>query len=91
MAVAQTSLTSSNWVLIGNNVTNITFQCQSQFPVIIGITTTNVGLASTAPGLAYKQYEGELKRAVSDLSYETSPKYVWAKAASSYATIVYES
>jgi len=91
MSIAQTSLTPNNWILIGDNVSSITFQCQSQFPVVIGITTSNVGLASTAPGLLYKQYEGELKRAVSDLSFETSPTYVWAKASSSYATIVYES
>ena len=90
MAIAETSLSPNNWVKIGDNVTSITFQCTSQFPIIIACTTNNVALTSTAPGLVYNQYEGEIKKLVADLSYETSPVYVWAKARTSHGTVVYE-
>jgi hypothetical protein len=90
MAIAETSLTPNNWVKIGNNVTSITFQCTSQFPIVIACTNTNVALTSTAPGLVYNQYEGEVKKLVADLSYESSPVYVWAKARTSHGTVVYE-
>jgi len=90
MAIAQTTLTPSSWIKIGDNVTSITFQCISQFPIVVGITTTDSAPATTAPGLVYNQYQGEIKKLVADLSYETSPTYVWAKATSSYATVNYE-
>lgn len=90
MAIAQTTLTPSSWINIGNNVTSITFQCISQFPIVVGITTTDSAPATTAPGLVYNQYQGEIKKLVADLSYETSPTFVWAKATSSYATVNYE-
>jgi hypothetical protein len=90
MAIAQTTLTPSSWIKIGDNVTSITFQCISQFPIVVGITTTDSAPATTAPGLVYNQYQGEVKKLVADLSYESSPTYVWAKATSSYATVNYE-
>tara|TARA_B100001094_G_scaffold312359_1_gene348950 strand:+ start:504 stop:782 length:279 start_codon:yes stop_codon:yes gene_type:complete len=90
MAIAETSLSTNNWVKIGDNVTSITFQCTSQFPIVIACTSTNVALTSTAPGLVYNQYEGEIKKLVADLSFETSPTYVWAKARTSHGTVVYE-
>jgi len=90
MAIAEASLSTNNWVKIGNNVTSITFQCTSQFPIVIACTSTNVALTSTAPGLVYNQYEGEIKKLVADLSFETSPTYVWAKARTSHGTVVYE-
>ena len=90
MAIAETSLSPNNWVKIGDNVTSITFQCTSQFPIVIACTTNNVALTSTAPWLVYNQYEGEVKKLVADLSYDTSPVYVWAKARTSHGTVVYE-
>lgn len=90
MAIAQTTLTSNTWSLIGNNVTSITFQCISQNPIYIGITTNLVGLTSTAPGLVYNRLEGELKRPLTDLTYLSSPAYVWARSISSYGTVNFE-
>ena len=90
MAIAETSLSPNTWVKIGDNVTSITFQCTSQFPIVIGITTNNVALSSTAHGLVYNQYEGEIKKLVADLSYESSPTYVWAKSRTSHGTVIYE-
>ena len=90
MAIAQTTLTPSSWIKIGDNVTSITFQCISQFPIVVGITTTDSAPASTAPGLVYNQYQGEIKKLVADLSYLSSPTDVRVKATSSYATVNYE-
>lgn len=90
MAFAQTSLSPNTWFAIGNNVTSITFQCTSQYPIVISFTNTNTGPSSTSPGLVYNQYEGEVKKLVSDLTYESSANYVWAKARTSHGTVVYE-
>jgi hypothetical protein len=94
MALAQTSLTGSQWTLIGNNVSSITFQVISATPVYIGIGTssssTASGITSTTPGLVYQQFEGEVKKLVADLSHLTSPTYVFARSLSSIATISYE-
>lgn len=90
MALASTELTPSSYVLIGNNVTSITFQCQSSTPLVIGISTTASGIATSANGLVYNRFEGEVKKLVADLSYETNPTYVYAKALTGTSKIVYE-
>ena len=58
MALASTDLTPSNYVLIGNNVSTITFQCQSGNPVVINFTATNSN-NSNRPGLVYTDFEGD--------------------------------
>jgi len=91
MALASTEVTTSEYIKIGDNTATITFQCQSNNPIVIGITTNNVGPSSTSPGLIYKHYEGEVKKTVTDLSHESSAAYVWAKALTGgTATVVYE-
>lgn len=91
MALASTEVTPSSYVLIGDNITTITFQCQSNNPIVIGISTNNVGISTTAPGLIYKFPEGELKKNVTDLSHESGAAYVWAKALTGgTAKVVYE-
>lgn len=91
MAIAETSLTPTEWIKIGDNVTSITFQCTSQFPIVVAVTASALGPSTyTAPGLVYNQYEGEIKKLLADLSYESSPAYVWAKARTSHGTVIYE-
>ena len=91
MALASTDLTPSNYVLIGNNVSTITFQCQSGNPVVINFTATNSSPTATDPGLVYTTYEGEMKKTVTDLSHVSSAAYVWAKALTGdSAKVVYE-
>ena len=91
MALASTDLTPSNYVLIGNNVSTITFQCQSGNPVVINFTATNSAPTATDPGLVYTTYEGEMKKTVTDLSHVSSAAYVWAKALTGdSAKVVYE-
>ena len=94
MALAQTNLTGNAWTLIGDNVTSITFQTISATPVYIAAGTNSdaetAGITSTTPGLVYQQFEGEVKKLVADLSYETSPTYVFARSISGRGTIAYE-
>lgn len=91
MALASTEVTTSEYIKIGDNTATITFQCQSNNPIVIGITTNNVAPAATDPGLIYKHYEGEVKKTVTELSHESSAAYVWAKALTGgTATVIYE-
>jgi len=91
MALASTEVTSSAYVLIGNNVTTITFQCQSANPVVVNFTASNSAPTATDPGLVYKTYEGEMKKTVTDLSHVSSAAYVWAKSLTgSTAKVIYE-
>ena len=89
MALASTELTPSTYFLIGNNVTTITFQCQSSTPVVIGIATT-AGITTTTPGLVYNRFEGEMKKTVTELSHDAGAAYVYAKALTGTSKIVYE-
>ena len=89
MALASTELTPSTYFLIGNNVTTITFQCQSSTPVVIGITTA-AGITTSTPGLVYNRFEGEMKKTVTDLSHDAGAAYVYAKALTGTSKIVYE-
>jgi hypothetical protein len=91
MAIAQTSLTPSNWTLIGDNIDVITFQCSSTTPLYIGVTSTSSPPAVTDPGLIYNRFEGEIKRTLTGISYLSSPKYVWARALSAQSSVIYES
>ena len=89
MALASTEVTPSEYFLIGNNVTSITFQCQSSTPIVIGITST-VGIGTTTEGYIYNRFEGEMKKTVTDLSHDVNAAYVYAKALTGTAKIVYE-
>jgi hypothetical protein len=91
MALATTEVTTSAYTKIGDNVTTITFQCQSNNPVVIGITSTDSAPTATDPGLVYKTFEGEMKKTVTDLSHVGSAAYVWARALTGgTAKVVYE-
>tara|TARA_A100001201_G_scaffold2342_4_gene5858 strand:- start:4711 stop:4992 length:282 start_codon:yes stop_codon:yes gene_type:complete len=91
MALASTEVTTSAYVKIGDNVSTITFQCQSNNPLVIGITSTNSAPTATSPGLVYKTYEGEMKKTVTDLSHVSGAAYVWAKSLTGdTAKVIYE-
>jgi len=90
MALASTNLTPSTYFLIGNNVTTITFQCQSSTPLVVGIATTSTGITSTTDGLIYNRFEGEMKKTVTDLSHDAGASCVYAKALTGTSKIVYE-
>lgn len=91
MALASTEVTTSAYVKIGDNTATITFQCQSNNPIVINFTATDSAPAATAPGLVYKHFEGEVKKTVTDLTHVGSAAYVWAKALTGdTAKVVYE-
>ena len=90
MALASTEVTPSSYVLIGNNVTTITFQCQSSTPAVVAISTISSGIATSTIGLVYDRFEGEMKKTVTDLSHGAGAAYVYAKALTGTSKIVYE-
>ena len=91
MALATASVNTSAYTLIGNNVTTITFQCQSNNPIVINFTAANSAPSADSPGLVYKTFEGEMQKNVTDLSYVSNAAYVWAKALTGEsAKVIYE-
>ena len=91
MALASTEVTTSAYVKIGDNVSTITFQCQSNNPIVVNFTASDSAPTATSPGLIYKHFEGEVKKTVTDLTHVGSAAYVWAKALTGgTATVVYE-
>ena len=62
MALASTEVTTSAYVKIGDNVSTITFQCQSNNPIVINFTAADSAPTATSPGLVYKAFEGEMKK-----------------------------
>jgi len=91
MALASTEVTTSAYVKIGDNVTTITFQCQSNNPIVINFTAADSAPTATSPGLVYKAFEGEMKKTVTDLSHVGSAAYVWARALTGESsTVLYE-
>lgn len=91
MALASTDVTTSEYIKIGDNVTTITFQCQSNNPLVVNFTATDSAPTATDPGLVYKTFEGEMKKTVTDLSHVSSASYVWARALTGgSATVIYE-
>lgn len=91
MALASTEVTTSAYVKIGDNTATTTFQCQSNNPIVINFTAADSAPAVTEPGLVYKQFEGEVKKTVADLTHVGSAAYVWAKALTGGTSkVVYE-
>lgn len=91
MALASTEVTTSAYVKIGDNTSTITFQCQSNNPIVVNFTASDSAPTATSPGLVYKHFEGEVKKTVTDLSHVSSAAYVWAKALTGgTATVIYE-
>ena len=90
MALSRTNVTCDAWTKIGDNVTSITFQNQSSSPIEIEITAADSAPAITVHGVAYKTFEGEMKKALTELSFVSSPAYVWAKSITSDADVVHE-
>ena len=89
MALAKTAVTADQWTKIGDNVTSITFQNLGDTPVIIEYTAADVAPAN-AIGTVYDRYEGEMKKTLTDLTYVSSPAYVWARAITSSSSVVHE-
>jgi hypothetical protein len=86
MAFSKTTLPSSSWTLIGNNVSAITFQNIGQQQIYINVTATNV--APTAPvGLVYDIFQGELNISPTTLSNALG-RFVWARAVTGVGSVV---
>jgi len=82
-------LTNTEWTLIGNNVSDITFQVLGGNPVYINFNSTNAPPAEEF-GLIYDHRNGELKKDVTEMTYKPTPNYVFARSVTRQATIVVE-
>ena len=89
MALAKTKIYQDAWTKIGDNVTTITFQNLGDTPVLIEYTAADSAPADDI-GTVYDRYEGEMKKTLTDLTFVSSPAYVWARAITSSTTVVYE-
>jgi hypothetical protein len=89
--MTKTSIFQDAWTKIGNNVSSITFQNQSATPFMIIITAADTAPNLTDVGMVYSRYEGELKKLLSDLTYTSSPAYVWVRSITKNSSVVHES
>lgn len=90
MAYVKIAINKESWTKIANNVTTITFQNASQYPFYVNFTSA----ANTAPtdlyGLVYGPWQGEMKKAVTEMTTVSSPNFVWAKSISSNGNVIVE-
>ena len=89
MAFVKNEITSSDWTLIGDDVTNITFQNASSFPIYINFNSSNTAPTETV-GIVYAPFSGELKKAIADMTLVSSPTHVFARAMSKPAIVITE-
>ena len=89
MAFTKIDISPSEWTLIGNNVATITFQNASQYPMYVNFNSSN-----TAPteevGLVYAPWQGELKKDVTELTYKTTPNWVYSRSVSRLGKVTVE-
>jgi hypothetical protein len=79
----------NEWILIGEDVSSITFQNAGQFGVYINFTSANTA-PSDAYGLVYGPFQGELRRDLIEMTSISSPTHVWAKAMSKPVNLIVE-
>lgn len=89
MALAKTKIYQDAWTKIGDNVTTITFQNLGDNAMYIEFTAADSAPTSTF-GTIYGRFEGELKKTLTDLTYVSSPAYVWARAMSASTSVIHE-
>lgn len=80
---------ANGWTLLTNsNVTNVTFQCIGA-PILIRYTVGTSEPAAGAGGALYAAPNGELKKALSDLTELSGANRVWARPATATRSRVY--
>ena len=89
MAYVKLSVDNTGWVLIGDNVSEITFQNSSAGAFYINFTS-NSSPPDDEVGLVYGPWQGELKKPLEDMTNVISPSRVWAKAISRPVNIIVE-
>lgn len=87
MALTRTELPSGAWTKIGDNVTTITFQNNSDDGMFIGYSAVDAP-PSEDIGWVYPSGYGEVKAIVADMTHVPSAAYVWARPISSPAGLV---
>jgi len=89
MSFEKIHIDDTEWTLIGDAVTSITFKNVGQFAVYINFNSSNTA-PSEDVGVVYGPLQGELKRTCTDLTYKATPNYVFARTISKTGAIVVE-
>lgn len=88
MAFTKITVNSSEWTLLSEG-SSASFENVGQMGTYILATSSN-----TQPdeefGWVYPSFSGELKRPLEDLTFETSPNYLWGKSISKESSIIVE-
>ena len=89
MALAKTKIYQDAWTKIGDNVTTITFQNLGDNAMYIEFTAADTAPTATF-GTIYGRFEGELKKPLTELTFTTSPAYVWARSMTASTSVIHE-
>ena len=89
MALSKTNIYQDAWTKIGDNIATITFQNLGGNAMYVEFTAADSAPTSTF-GTIYNRFEGEMKKSLTDLTFVTSPAYVWARSLSGQTTVIHE-
>lgn len=89
MALGKTKIYQDAWTKIGDNVATITFQNLGANAMYVEFTAADTAPTSTF-GTIYNRFEGEMKKSLTDLTFTSSPAYVWVRALSGQTTVIHE-
>jgi len=89
MALGKTKIYQDAWTKIGDNVATITFQNLGANALYVEFTATNTAPTSTF-GTIYNRFEGEMKKSLTDLTFTSSPAYVWVRSLTGQTTVIHE-
>ena len=89
MAFSKIEINTNEWTLIGDDVTEITFQNASSFPIYINFNSSNTAPTDTV-GIVYGPFSGELKKTIADMTLISSPTFVFARSMSKPSSVIVE-
>lgn len=88
MAFVKKSLTNTEWTLILSGVANATFQNSGSYPIYINFSTAANTVPSDEVGLIYNTHQGELIKAMDQLTPVVGANQIWAKAFSPVGSVI---
>tara|TARA_R100000742_G_C4275344_1_gene95760 strand:- start:410 stop:685 length:276 start_codon:yes stop_codon:yes gene_type:complete len=89
MALGKTKIYQDAWTKIGDNVATITFQNLGANALYVEFTAADTAPTSTF-GTIYNRFEGEMKKSLTDLTFTSSPAYVWVRSLTGQTTVIHE-
>lgn len=89
MPFTKIEINKDEWTLVGDNVTEITFQNASSFPIYINFSSSNTAPVDTV-GIVYGPFSGELKKTITDMTLISTPTFVFARSMSKPSAVIVE-